>query len=150
MNTPSRHPIIQSVFDYYGECGRLAAFYELHTRLLVAKTPAIKHLMYERLESIDAPFLKEFESRMSDEEKSIFSKSKKIRDKILHADFKGLIDKVREISPGAVTDSVENKHGLNKTGRSNNKKGCRNFRMVFASSSKWSTLGGQKYSRTSK
>jgi len=97
-----RNPLLQKVFDYYAGCGSLCSLYELEIRLIAGRTPELESLAYERLSKIEQPFLNHFSSFLTDEEKTLLSKAKKIRDKLLHADFKGLIEKVKEVSPDKV------------------------------------------------
>ena len=97
--------ILDPVFKYYSQCGSLCALYELEIRLIAGRTKELEHLAYKRLSEIEEPFLAHFDSYLTAEEKNLLSKAKKIRDKLLHADFKGLIDKVKEISPDKVKDS---------------------------------------------
>jgi hypothetical protein len=65
------------------------AIYELRMRLLADKVPQLQQSAYqERLEGVEGLIVVHFASALTDDEKSLLTLCRQLRNKLLHGDFR--------------------------------------------------------------
>lgn len=74
------------------------AIYELRMRLLADKVPQLQQSAYgERLEGVEGLIVVHFASALTDDEKSLLTLCRQLRNKLLHCDFRSARKKLEEL-----------------------------------------------------
>src|SRR5437868_4034961 len=94
------------LFAQYEKAAGLAAKVELRMRLLASRTPELAKYAHDKdLESLEERIHQFFDSHFSPEEKDYLRKTRGLRNKILHSDFKSAASVTRQIT--GPTDGLE-------------------------------------------
>ena len=78
----------EKMFGSFGEAARLAAIYELRMRILADKSKKTKAVsMSNNLEEVEKQIFLYFDKELTQEEKILLSKCRKLRNKLFHSEF---------------------------------------------------------------
>lgn len=84
--------------EVYKNVASLAAEYELRLRLLANCTKELKEYKSEKLHELEAKFIEHFSFVITDNQKVDLKKYRKIRNKLLHIEFKEMLDIILELN----------------------------------------------------
>lgn len=91
--------ISDQIFEHYGHVAGLASTVELQMRLLASKTPELEQYAHKQnLDELEGCIYAHFDTHFTAEEKVFLKKARKLRNKILHSDFKAASTKTDEIT----------------------------------------------------
>jgi hypothetical protein len=91
------------IFEQYSTVAGLASTVELQMRLLASRTPELeRHAHSQNLDFLEQSIHDYFDSKFNSEEKEFLRKTRGLRNKILHSDFKAASTKTNEITGAAL------------------------------------------------
>lgn len=98
---------MEKIYEQYTWVAGLACLYELNVRLEADVVPGLTKYSHESdFNTLEEHFLNHYTSKLTPGEKDLLIKSRQLRNKIIHSDFKSASSKVVEaggvINPGTV------------------------------------------------
>lgn len=92
-----RDPIVDKLLDQYEQAAGRAALIELKLRILAEKIPELEPFAHDKkLENVEAKVSEWFGERLTKEDAERLATGRRLRNKLLHGDFRAARDKLQE------------------------------------------------------
>ncbi len=89
----------------YKNVAAVAAEYELRLRLLANCTKELEQYKSDKLYKLEEKFIAHFSSIISNDEKQNLNKYRQLRNKLLHVEFKEMLETLSELKPNQIYES---------------------------------------------